>query len=90
MTARKPDRQICQSCMMVLKTPEDKGTEEDGTLSEDYCCDCYEAGEFTEPELTVKEMIELNVAPTAKSLNITMEEAKKYLESLIPTLKRWR
>ncbi len=90
MTAKEPSEPICQSCAMSLKLPEDKGTEADGTASDDYCKDCYEAGEFNEPEITLKEMIESSISTTAKSLDITLEEAKSYLESLIPTLKRWR
>jgi len=90
MTSKKHTGPICQSCAMSLKLPDDKGTEADGTASDDYCGDCYETGEFTEPEITVKEMIESIIPTTAKSLDITLEEAKLYLESLIPTLKRWR
>lgn len=90
MTIKKSTEPICQSCAMILKALDDKGTEVDGTRSEDYCCYCYEAGEFIEPEITLKEMIEESISNTAKSLDITIEEAKKYLESLLPTLKRWR
>ena len=75
---------------MPLKTIEDRGTESDGTRCDDYCKDCYETGEFIEPEITMKEMIELSLSTTAKELEINMEEAKTYLKSLFPTLKRWR
>ena len=75
---------------MPLKTVEDRGTEADGTCCDDYCKDCYEAGEFIEPEITMKEMIELSLSTTAIELEISMEEAKTYLKSLFPTLKRWR
>ncbi|MFX1283413.1 MAG: zinc ribbon domain-containing protein [Promethearchaeota archaeon] len=90
MTFKKSTEPICQSCAMVLETLNDKGTEADGTRSDDYCYSCYESGEFTEPEITMKEMIENSISSTAKSLDITIEEAKTYLESLLPTLKRWR
>jgi len=75
---------------LTLETIDDKGTESDGTRSDDYCDDCYNAGEFIEPEITIKEMIEKNLSTTAKSLNLNTEEAKNYLESLLPTLRRWR
>ena len=75
---------------MSIITLEDKGTEADGSLNDDYCCDCYEAGEFIDPEITIKEMIESSISTTAKSMNITLEEARTYLLSLLPTLKRWR
>ena len=90
MSLKKSKEHICQSCAVSLKDPEIKGTEIDGTLSDDYCCDCYKSGEFIEPEITIKEMIELSLNTTAKSRNITLDEAKKYLESLLPTLKRWQ
>ncbi|WP_455465210.1 zinc ribbon domain-containing protein [Candidatus Hodarchaeum mangrovi] len=90
MTSRKLIGPICQSCAAPLKKLEHKGTEANGTRSDEYCSDCYEAGEFLEPEITMKEMIELSLSTTAKELDITIEEAKNYLQSLFPTLKRWR
>jgi hypothetical protein len=87
---KNPDEHICQSCSFSLEKIEDSGTEADGTYSEDYCSSCFESGEFTEPEITIKELIERDFSTTAKTLSITLEEAKIYLESLLPTLKRWR
>ena len=88
MSTKKPTDQMCQSCDLSLEHDE-KGTEVDGTLNEHYCYDCYEDGEFIEPEITLKEMIERTVTSASKSRNMTTEEAKKYLEFLLPTLKRW-
>lgn len=90
MSSKKPIKHICQSCSMSLKKLDDKGTEADGTRSDDYCSSCYETGDFIEPEITMKEMIEQSLASTAKDLDITIEEASSYLKSLFPTLKRWR
>ena len=90
MTSKKKIGPICQSCAVTLKKLERRGTEVDGTRCDEYCTDCYEAGEFIEPEITMKEMIELSLTTTAKELDITIEEAKNYLQSLFPTLKRWR
>ncbi len=90
MSFKKPTEPLCQSCAFSLKNHKDKGTEVDGTLSNDYCGDCYESGKFTEPEITLKEMIEQTVPSTSKSRGMTMEEARNYLEFLLPTLKRWR
>ena len=90
MPSKKLNEPICQSCAMSLKTLDDKGTEADGTRCYDYCSSCYEASEFIEPEITMKEMIELSLSTTANTLDITIEEARKYLKSLFPTLKRWR
>ncbi|MHA1977043.1 MAG: zinc ribbon domain-containing protein [Candidatus Hodarchaeales archaeon] len=90
MKFKKPTEPICQSCAFSLNNSDDKGTKVDGTLSDEYCCDCYKGGEFTEPEITLKDMIEQTVTSTSKSRSMTLEEAKNYLEFLLPTLKRWR
>lgn len=90
MPSKKLTKPICQSCASPLKTLDDKGTETDGTRNNDYCSGCYEAGEFTEPEITMKEMIEQSISTTANTLDITIEEARTYLKSLFPTLQRWR
>ncbi|MHA1993035.1 MAG: zinc ribbon domain-containing protein, partial [Candidatus Hodarchaeales archaeon] len=47
MSFKKPTEPLCQSCAFSLKNHKDKGTEIDGTLSDDYCGDCYESGKFT-------------------------------------------
>ncbi|MFW9914159.1 MAG: zinc ribbon domain-containing protein [Candidatus Thorarchaeota archaeon] len=77
---------ICQSCADQY---EEKGTEADGTINDDYCLACYRAGMFTEPEITMAEMIERVVASRAKDTDLTVDEARDYLESIFPTLKRW-
>ena len=89
MSTKKSNDKPCQSCGLSLEHDE-KGTEEDGTLNDNYCNDCYENGEFIEPEITLKDMIEKTVTSASKSRNMTMEEARKYFEFLLPTLKRWQ
>ena len=86
---KKSDEIICQSCGLPTK-PAERGTERDGMLSDHYCDGCIRNGEFTEPEITLKEMIEKSVPSTAVNRNMTIEEAKSYLENLLPTLRRWR
>ncbi len=88
MPNKTPSEPLCQSCAYPLATTE-KGSEADGSVSEDYCGDCYHDGEFTE-ELTLKEMIEKNIPTTVENLNLTIDEARSYLVSLMPTLKRWQ
>jgi hypothetical protein len=87
---KKPSEPICQSCAYPLKTLEEKGTEATGTKCDDYCQECYQDGDFSEPEITMKDMIEKNVIITAENLDISLDKARSYLESLLPTLKRWR
>lgn len=49
----------CQSCGMLFKHgDQEKGTETDGTKSVAYCCNCYENGAFTQPDITAAQMQE--------------------------------
>ena len=51
--------QNCQSCGMPLKRDEKGGgTNTDGTRSTMYCSHCFQAGRFTMPDLTAKQMQE--------------------------------
>ncbi|MHA1992274.1 MAG: zinc ribbon domain-containing protein [Candidatus Hodarchaeales archaeon] len=89
MGRKKPTEPLCQSCAYPLDVS-DKGSEADGSTSDDYCEDCYQEGDYTEPEINMKEMIEKTIPTTVETLKITIDEARSYLRSLIPTLKRWR
>jgi hypothetical protein len=46
----------CQSCDRPIVKPVDRGTNENGTLSDTYCGHCFSMGYFREPELTLAEM----------------------------------
>ncbi len=52
---------VCQSCGMPFGGEVERGTESDGSLSLDYCIDCYKNcyknGKFTEPDITFEEMV---------------------------------
>jgi hypothetical protein len=75
---------------MPIKGPQDCGTDASGGKTEDFCCNCFRRGRFTEPYITLEEMI-LRVA---KTMNATMglgqHEAAKMAAELIPRLKRWK
>ena len=73
---------------MPLTDPELEGTEKDGSKSEEYCKYCYQNGSFTNPGISLEEMI--------SSVTSKMEE-DKIPEDIIETavgrlshLKRWR
>ncbi|WP_041138630.1 zinc ribbon domain-containing protein [Beduini massiliensis] len=76
---------FCQSCGMPL-TNEVLGTNEDGSLNQDYCKYCYAEGKFTQ-ECTMEEMIEFCV-PMMKDMK--PEEARKMMQEFFPHLKRWK
>jgi len=79
---------FCQSCAMPMQKPEDFGTNADGSKGEEYCQYCFQNGEFTEPDLTMKRMVE-KCAGIMKQMNAPeaqIEQTKQF----IPTLKRWK
>ncbi len=49
---------FCQSCGMPLEKPDDFGTGSHGFRINDYCHYCFQGGAFTEPKITMKEMID--------------------------------
>lgn len=80
---------ICQCCTYPLNNFHELGTNEDGTLSTDYCIYCYKDGNWVQPDYTVQDVIDYTV-PFMTSPSMSAEEARKYLEQLVPTLKRWK
>lgn len=83
---------FCQSCGMPL-TDELRGTNADGSKSEDYCLYCYKDGAFT-GDFTMEEMAEfcsMYVEEYNKSTGqkLTCCEYKEVLRRFYPTLKRW-
>jgi len=81
----------CESCGMPMGESDDLyGTESDGSKSIDYCKYCYEKGSFTNPDITLQEMIGLVSEMMVKDFGFTPEEAKKQCDAGIPTLKRWK
>ena len=88
------ETKICQSCGMNLDSDEVKGTNKDGSKSEEYCVYCYKDGGFTQ-DITMDEMIEINLKYMAEwnqenGQNFTVEEGRKELKEFMPTLKRWK
>ena len=87
------DLKFCQSCGMPL-TEEMKGTNADGTKSEDYCKYCFVDGAFTK-DCTMEEMIDF-CAQCVDEVNknmptpMTAEEYKGMMRQFFPTLKRWK
>jgi len=75
----------CQSCGV----PFDEGhaqmrSPEDGQ----YCIYCFADGQFTMPEATVADMVEIGVPHAAAKMGEAA--ARQHLEAFIPTLARWR
>lgn len=82
---------LCQSCGMTLYCDDVKGSEHDGSKSEEYCTHCYGNGTFLRP-MTLEEAIEHNNLDDwneESGLSLTPDEARAQLRAFFPTLKRW-
>lgn len=79
-----PRALICQCCGMPLED-DILGRETDGILNEDYCRWCYDEGAFL-TDCTMEEMIDLCLP----HMQGDKQAARTYLESVLPTLKRWK
>ena len=87
------EQQFCQSCGMPL-TDENRGTNADGSRSEDYCMYCYKNGAFTQ-DFTMGQMIEfclqfLDQWNAQAGCNLTPIQAKEQMLQYFPRLKRWK
>lgn len=82
------NKQFCQSCSMPLDKPELRGTEKNGSESNEYCTYCYQHGAFLNPGMTLAEMKTL----VRKQMEIRKMDAALINMALnsLPGLKRWR
>jgi hypothetical protein len=84
-----PRGPYCQSCGMPLsKDPMVGGTNADCSRSTEFCSHCYRAGSFTEPDITVDQMV-AKVQQKLKEMRFPGFIAR-YFSRSIPTLRRWR
>ena len=81
---------ICQSCAMPIEDDKLKGTNKDGSKSDEYCSYCYQNGEFTS-DVTMEQMVEICIPPTIEAgVNKDEQTAKKSMIEFFPMLKRWK
>ena len=83
---------FCQSCGMPMSGEDMYGKNSDGSKNEDYCCHCYENGQFTTPNDTLNDMIESCIPFIVEDgVHAKDEEsARALLTEFLPTLKRWK
>ncbi len=81
-----PRKLICQCCGMPL---EDStiSKEPDGAFNEDYCKWCYADGKFTYANL---EALTDFLVEHMSNEKFPPEQARVYLNELLPTLKHWK
>jgi hypothetical protein len=80
---------FCQSCGMPMMRADDFARGVDGYRINDYCTFCYDAGGFTEPSLTMRQMIEKCV-PFMVRGGMPEPQARGLVESVLPRLRRWQ
>lgn len=85
---------FCQSCGMPLisKGTDQRGTEKDGTLSNNYCHLCYQDGAFTEPAITYEEMLARgkNGIATSDSNGLAKFFLTRFYPYQLKGLSRWK
>ncbi|MFA5953046.1 MAG: zinc ribbon domain-containing protein [Candidatus Pacearchaeota archaeon] len=79
---------VCQSCGMPLTKEENKGTNKDKTLNDEFCKFCFQDGKFTNENLTMHEVIEKSIKMSMK-LWMPEDKAREIAMNTIPNLKRW-
>ena len=79
----------CQSCARPLGEGS-FGSKADGSTTKDYCQICYQDGQFSEPNLTLPEMITKSVNHMKSDLDMEEDIAQALAEQYIPKLKRWQ
>lgn len=88
------EMKVCQSCGMPMIASEQFGTNADDSRNLDYCCFCYEKGQFVQ-DFSMEEMIE-HCAQFVDEFNkelerpLTREQAIVGMQKNFPSLKRWQ
>ncbi len=90
MDVGQPRGPFCQSCSMPLMKPEDFGTGPHGFRINDYCHYCFENGAFTEPNITMQEMIGKCIKIMIEQGIMPEQQARALMSQTIPILKRWQ
>jgi hypothetical protein len=85
----EPKGPFCQSCAMPMQKPADFGSNADGSRNDDYCCFCFQKGEFTWPDATLHQMTEKIVGMSVQ-MGVSKEQARTMAEKVLPRLKRWK
>jgi hypothetical protein len=80
-------KNMCQSCGQPLRDT-NKGTEQDGRPSVEYCSLCYDAGAFKDPNLTLDDMKAIYVE-AMRQMHFPRFIGKMMANSQLPKLGRW-
>ncbi|MCW4034709.1 MAG: zinc ribbon domain-containing protein [Candidatus Bathyarchaeota archaeon] len=83
--------QFCQSCGMPLTQHEMHGTDADGSKNQKYCLYCFKDGQFTQPDATLEQMIQISAKGWAdQDPTVTLQQAMEQMAQILPNLERWQ
>jgi hypothetical protein len=85
-----PKGPFCQSCAMPMDKPELFGTEANGTPAADYCTYCYQKGVFTDPGITLEQMIDKCAGLMVEQKIMPEDKARALMTKYLPQMKRWK
>ena len=74
---------------MMFTASDQFAREADGSVTEEFCRWCYDAGAYTY-ETSMDAMIEECAPRMAEAMGWTNDEAVSLLGAVLPGLKRWR
>jgi hypothetical protein len=79
---------FCQSCTMPIDDVSDRGTEKDGSKSDEFCKYCYQHGTYTDPAMSLQKMEEI-VKNRMQKMHLPKDILQRSLGMLLH-LKRWQ
>lgn len=74
---------------MPMEGDKDHGTNADGTRHKKYCRFCFQKGKFTEPRITMEQMIEKVIGIMMLQKVMEEREVRHIAGIIIPALERW-
>jgi len=81
---------ICQSCGMPMVKDNDFSTDKDGNRQNEFCHYCFQAGGFTNPNLTLEEQINKQAHMAMSRQAISEKDAYAQAKKVLPNLRRWQ
>lgn len=80
----------CQSCSMPMTKKDEYGTNADGSPNKEYCRFCFHSGAFTEPNITMDDMVDKVAHVMIAKVAIPEEKALEIARQELSALKRWK
>ena len=86
---RPPVPALCQSCGRLMETLLDLGTGRSGERIVEYCVSCYRNGAFTEPTVSMIDLVNRRADRIARELGRPRSEIVPQLIIVFNSLGRW-